>query len=705
MVHRPERLPYWQTRPDSQREAVRSMLLAPVTSAQVEGVLVAVHSHADAFARSHLDQAKNIGPVLGAAIENLRTWTGRVAETEARALALEADQRLLQHRHELLVAAMGSAVLMESADGIIVLANPALGRLFGIEDVRGMQGLPRTRVATFMAPLFVEPETFLAGMRDMRDAHKPRFEELSLADGRVVERTAQPVLDADGRLGRLWMFQDMTSRVLATRTLAAALGDMERIDEQRQQMLGQISHEIRSPIQSILAMTEALREADLPPEQSDLVHAVRGASSQVTHMLTELLDLSRLEAGTLRMETKTVDLGEIVEEVVETFGTRAAGRGLWLRVGVSSELGPVATDPDRMRQVVTNLVVNALKYTPTGGVTIWVDQLDGRPRIRVIDTGPGMTAEQQALLFQAYSQVRGSTSPERGVGLGLYISHRLVSRLRGTLTVEAPLGVGSTFTVTLPQEARTNHAPEPRPERLRPVGFGPAMLSILRTQMQAMGLDVDTTDTPTHLLLPATASPPDETVHPGSEVALIAAIQAREPRPAWADTVLRGPITRSALSRALERGRPAASTPDRAAETLGTDPAGRPVLEVIIADDDNAIRRLLQYFLMQIKPTPEIRFAETGARAVAHYTSHRADVVLLDSEMPVMDGSTAARQIRALEDTHPESPPALLVALTGHEDPQILKALADAGVDRVYTKPISPRVLLKLLQDHQDGKL
>lgn len=683
LVHRPQKVPLWLERPAHQRAGVESLLLAPISADGETGVMVAVHGQPGAFDRASLDRARTIGPVLGAAIENVQAWTERVADQTARALAVEADQALLRHRHELLVSAMDTAVLMESADGRITLVNPAFGRLFGLDDPASLVGRDRRRAARGVAALYTDPGGYVARLQEVEASDTLQVDELALKDGRVFERSSRAVLDADGRRGRIWIYREVTGRVLSTRALASALADMERADTHRQQMLGQISHEIRSPIQSILAMTEALRGADLPTEHADMVHAVRGASAQVSHMLTELLDLSRLESGTLRIATRSVDPGEVVEEVVESFGARAAGKQLWLRVAVDPGTGRVETDPDRVRQVVTNLIGNAIKYTDRGGVTVRVDRVDHAVRVRVTDTGPGLSGAEQAGLFRAYSQVRGATGAARGVGLGLYICHRLVERLGGALDVSSQPGAGATFCMQVPGAVVPVKAPTARPERVQLVGFAADAVALLRCQLASMGAHV--TDTaPTHLLACGVAPPAAQCG--GAAVIVVAPVGA--PVAGGADTTLRGPVTRSALERAFSRV---------AAAPLAAPVPVKKALQVIIADDDAPIRRLLQHFIAQLEPTPTIRLAETGAEAVDLFRAQRADAVLLDSDMPVMDGSTAALEIRRLAGLDPDAAPVLLVALTGHDDPGKLRAFADAGVDRVFTKPVSPRVLVSML--------
>ena len=696
LVHQPERLPAWSERPSFQRDDVGSLLVAPVTLTDDNGVFVAVHRETGAFDRATLDRARSIAPVLGAALATARRWRSRVATEKARYLAVEADQAMLRHRYELLVSAMDSAVLMESADGLVNLVNPAFLRLFNLHGRASVMHEPARRVEAHAAALFANPEGFLERSRMLSAAEGMQFDELQMADGRVLERSTRQVLDADDRVGRIWVYRDVTSRVLSNRALADALGDMERNDTRRQQSLAQLSHEIRSPVQSILTMTEALRSADLTPELSDLVHAVRGSSTQITHLLTDLLDLSRLESGKVRIRTRMVDPGEIVEEVVESFGARAAGKRLGLRVSVSPHVGVVDTDPDRIRQVVTNLVANAIKYTSRGGIRVAVERDGPNVQIHVHDSGHGMSQTQQDHLFEEYGQVRGATQASAGVGLGLYISHRLVQRLGGVLTVQSPPGKGSRFTVSLPAAETPAAHVDQRPEMFHLSGLSEEDERMVQLQCACLGIQVSSAADASHVLVQESPDHPRPPGLPGQF--LVAAVDVGESTPEWAHAAVRGPITRPALLRALKATAAVAREDDTAPVPLcGAAAEAAEPLEIIIADDDPTVRHLLKHFLCKLTPTPNVRLAETGAEAVTMFRASRADVVLLDSEMPVMHGGEAAVSIRRLESTVPAAAPCMMIALTGHEDPEHHAGLRHAGVDRVFTKPVHPVMLIQLL--------
>lgn len=696
IVHQPERLPIWLERPTFQRQNVGSMLVAPVTMSDETAVLVAVHPDSGTFDRPTLDRARTIAPTLGAALTTARRWRSRVASEKARYLAVEADQAMLQHRYELLVSAMDTAVLMESAHGRVSLVNPAFLRLFNLQDGASILYRSAREVEQASAALFTDPTDFLERSIALTTAEGIHFDELQLADGRVLERSTRQVLDADDRLGRIWIYRDVTSRVLSNRALAEALADTERNDHRRQQFMAQLSHEIRSPVQSILGMLDALQSAALSPELSDLVHSVRGSSAQVTHLLTDMLDLSRLDAGKVRIETSTFDPGEVVEEVVESLGGRAADKRLQIDVSVSSDVCRIDSDPARIRQIVTNLVTNAIKYTRQGGVQVRVARVGSRVQIQVSDSGPGLSAEQQQRLFQEYGQVRGSTNAADGVGLGLYISHRLVQRLGGSLSVQSKLSIGTTFTVDLPGP-RIAATPAPsRPEVIHLNGGSTHNLEMLREQCASLGLRTGSLAEATHVL----ALAPPASVEPPQMV--IAMVNVGEATPGWAHTAIRGPVTRAALTRALEAtaGPPQsdASQPIRLVHASELD---RPPLQIIIADDDPTVRHLLDHILRKVQPTPHIRLAETGAEAVAMFLDTPADVVLLDSEMPVMDGRDAAAAIRSYETATVGVPSCLVLGLTGHSEPEHHASLRDAGVDRVFTKPVQPRMLAQLVRTLQ----
>jgi len=230
-------------------------------------------------------------------------------------------------------------------------------------------------------------------------------------------------------------------------------------------------------------------------------------------------------------------------------------------------------------------------------------------------------------------------------------------------------------------------------------GFPASELDVLGTQCATLGLRLAQAAQATHLLIHSQGPRPPG-IPTGREQTLIAVVPVGQSTPTWAHTAIRGPVTRSALLRAIHPrdDEPPAGAPAR------PDPAQEvplPMFDIIIADDDPAIRRLLEHFFSKMQPEPTIRLAETGAEAVALFQAARADAVLLDSEMPVLDGPKAALAIRRIEgETAPETP-CYMVALTGHDDPHTHRSLTDAGVDRIFTKPVRPSMLVRMLAQLQ----
>lgn len=365
--------------------------------------------------------------------------------------------------------------------------------------------------------------------------------------------------------------------------------------------LATMSHEIRTPLNGVLGMAQAMARDELPPQQRERLAVVRQAGETLLTLLNDLLDLSRIEAGRLEVEDGIVDIAQIAEAAHSTFTTLASEKDVSLSLEVASDAaGSWRGDPTRVRQILYNLVANAVKFTSRGSVDVHVSRRDGDLVMTISDTGPGIAPDRLPSLFDKFVQADASTTRQfGGSGLGLAICKELCQLMGGDIAVKSELGVGSTFTVRLP-------------------------------------------------LLPA---------------------------PAGAD---------DSLSSAA-----ASTTPAHAPEGVS---AVR-----LLAAEDNPMNQLVLKTLLAPLPI-DLHIVSDGESAVAAWLDGDWDAILMDVQMPRMDGPTAARRIRACEDAEGRRRTPI-IALTANAMSHHEREYLAAGMDALTPKPIQLERLLAALDD------
>lgn len=552
------------------------------------------------------------------------------------------------------------------------------------------------------------------------------------------------------------LHRSLTSLERLRHELVAEKERAETANEAKSRFLATMSHEIRTPMNGIIGMTDLLLETPLQNEQRQFLGIVKTSSLNLLNILNDVLDFSKLEAGRLEVEQIPFDLYALVSEVLKLHALPAHQKGLELVCNIQP-LTPryLTSDSGRIRQILSNLVGNAVKFTERGEVEVLVEVLDPKAKlatlvIAVRDTGIGVAPEKQQVIFDAFSQADTSTTRRfGGTGLGLSISTRLVHLLRGHISIESALAQGSTFRVELPVSVETRAVDHQQElavlsaKRILIVEAHRGQRNIGLAWSEAWGLQiraVDSGDAAVHLL--STPNAPhfdlvllaaDAIDANGLEViariraqphlaqlpivlmvsSLVSVSEADKAALGIADVLFK-PVGPHELMRAFCKAlqpslpSPALAPPRDSVETVEpaispTTPSSSGGLRVLLAED-HEVNRLLVEALMR-KWGHQLVCVENGEQAVARTAHERFDLVLMDIHMPGMGGIEATRWIRVREKRAPEQPRLLIVALTASALTSERELALQSGFDAYLTKPIVQSELREVFDSVSAGQL
>ncbi|MCW2779100.1 MAG: multi-sensor hybrid histidine kinase [Frankiales bacterium] len=652
-----------------------------------------------------LGQVLLAGLLLQVGVERRR----RLAESRLEAREAEVTE---------ILAEAGDAFLSLDGAGTVLRWNHRAEELFGwtaeealgrdVSLLVGADGGPALHLEGLALSAEVRPGATRVVGRELRRRDGSSF---------LAEATVWPTT-VDGCTQLNCFVRDVTERTEQAAALAQARDDALRASQMKSEFVANMSHEIRTPMNGVVGMTTLLLGTPLDGRQREFVETLRGSADALLAVLNDVLDFSKIEAGKLDLEDADVVLRPLLEDVVELLAASASVKGLDVAAVVDPGLPPrVRTDGHRLRQVLTNLVGNAVKFTEHGEVVVEVAA--GGPvqgghlpvRFSVRDTGVGIAPERRQQLFEAFTQADTSTTRKHGgTGLGLTISRHLVGLLGGELVLDSELVRGSTFSFTLVLPVVEGAGPEPAADlagvRVLVADDSATNRTVLEHLLAGWSADVvsvaDADEALAALRLAQRQGRPfrvalldvrmpgggglgvaaevaqDPSLQGLRVVLLSSADEVGEPTSAGVDARLTKPVRERHLRRAL-------------LELLGADddvvvPAPRaPQLSgrVLVAEDGLVNQRVILEMLAMVGVSADV--AGDGEQAVRMLQQGGYDAVLMDCQMPVLDGYEATRQIRGLPAPLARTP---VVALTASALTSDRRACEEAGMDDFLAKPL-----------------
>jgi len=647
-----------------------------------------------------------------------------------RARRAEADLISSAREWQAMFDATSDGICLQDREGRIVRTNAAMSRILGI---------PTDRILGRRCCVFAPGETrHVEGCPFVRVAENRRRETADVQLGDCwFALVIDPLLDENGEVaGAVQILSDITEPKRSEQELAEARRQADAANRAKSIFLANMSHEIRTPMTAILGMAGLLLDSPLSSEQRDYLEMMRSSATALLDIINDILDFSRIERGKLELRPVDFSLADAVDETLKSLAINAHQKGLELSYYIPPDVPDALTaDAGRLRQVLVNLVGNAVKFTPTGEIVVRVAkqaEKDGRATLlfSVTDTGIGIAPERQRVIFSAFSRGHDEAIGSlRGTGLGLAISSRMVAAMGGSIKVDSQPGLGSTFSFTIDVGVRPARAPvDAAPADLKGlraliVDDNDTAAGFLCRMLSEWGIDCTTASDASRALA---ASREAQASGRALNLLLVDAVMPDTDGFALVDR-LREQGTLPPLVMLLPVGHPSTRIqrqpapyvmkPVRRSDLLfgiwqalearepgppGRRPSPRTPLplRVLVAEDDAGIQMLVKILLG--KRGHHVSIVSNGQEAVDALEIQQFDVVLMDVRMPVLDGLLASEKIRQRERERGGHVP--IIALTAAALQEEQERCHEAGMDGYLSKPFEPNELYDTVERLADPR-
>jgi len=657
------------------------------------------------FLLKALHRARGRGEELSRQTAQLQSVAGRLEASLANAAAINARLNQSEARYKGLVDAQGDAIFRRDAENRLTYGNDAFFKLFGL-DAAGAIGHP------FTPELHPGSKNPRVGSFAESGRERARYDQhVWTARGfRWIAWEDFAVRDSHGRLVEVQSVgRDITQRKSLEDALTEARDKAEEANRAKSGFLATMSHEIRTPMNGVLGMGRLLLETELRPEQRSYAEAITKSGEALLSLIGDILDFSKIEAGMLQLHEDAVDLRAMLCGVAELLCQRGYDKSVELTAIVAPQVPhTIRADEGRLRQVITNLMGNAVKFTEQGGVCVEASLVDGQLRIEVRDTGVGVAEGKRQVIFEEFVQADSSHARKfGGTGLGLAISKRLVKTMGGEIGVDGRVPGGSCFWFTLPLAVETQDSQAASMNlsdmRVAVMTANEALREGLYLQILACGgVPVDLQDGADAVLvdagtgagavtLPDTGLPALVLVTPNTRGSL------KEMLALGFTGYLVKPVRQSSLMTQLLLCRGGTAPAITAEFALPDIPQPRFTsgLHILLAEDNPINMMLIRELLRRRGHT--VREVTTGNDAVQAVLDGDYDLLLTDIHMPGMDGIEATRAIRAgeLRFGKIRTP---IVALTADVLEAGKQSCLEAGMDGFLTKPVDPAELEEMFR-------